>query len=124
MTELADLSSKQIVEPDGEPQRLDITAHEVLKSIYQDPNQPIGLRCRAAIKAIEVETPKVMAVGVASIGGQHSFAEALDRCLERSKQSTVPLLNGPKTIEHAELVSAEELKKPFQGNYRRFTSPR
>jgi hypothetical protein len=47
---------------------------------------------------------------------------ALERCIERSKSP--PLLNPPKTIEHEELVSAEELKKPFQRNYRRFTSPR
>jgi hypothetical protein len=42
----------------------------------------------------------------------------MKRCIERSK--SVPMLNGPKTIEHEELVSANDLKKPFQRNYRRF----
>ena len=100
-------------------ERLDITAHEVLKSIYQDPNQPISLRCRAAIKAIEVETPKVMAVGIGSLDGKGTYAEQLERatrCIERSKQP--PQLNGPAS-EPVELVPASELKKPMS-RYRRF----
>jgi hypothetical protein len=105
----------EVVERTEGPQRLDITAHEVLKSIYQDPNQPISLRCRAAIKAIEVETPKVSAVAIATMDGQ-SFAEALERCIERSKSP--PQLNGK--IEHEQLVPANTLKKPFPRNYRRF----
>ena len=93
-------------------QRLDISAHEVLKSIYQDPNQPMSLRCRAAIKAIEVETPKVSAVAIATMDGA-SFAQALDRCIERSKS---PLrLNGRTT----EVIEPAEMKKPFP-SFRRF----
>jgi hypothetical protein len=42
-----------------------------------------------------------------------TFAEALDRALERSKQP-VPLLNSP-----TEQLPASELKKPMQ-RYRRF----
>jgi hypothetical protein len=48
---------------------------------------------------------------------EKSFAAQLDRAIERSKQ--VPMLNGPKTIEHEPLVSSEDLKKPFQ-SFRRF----
>ena len=55
---LAELEEEEPIE------RLNITAHEYLKSLYQDPNQPPSLRLRAAIKAIEVETPKISATAV------------------------------------------------------------
>jgi hypothetical protein len=43
-----------------------------------------------------------------------TFAEALERCIERSKSP--PMLNGP-----VEELPASELKKPFvRSNYRRF----
>jgi hypothetical protein len=43
-----------------------------------------------------------------------SFAEALERAIERSKSP--PILNGP-----VEELPASELKKPFvRSNYRRF----
>jgi len=90
-----------------------ISAHEYLRSLYQDPNQPQSLRLRAAIKAIEVETPKVSATANIHFDGQ-TFAEALERCIERSKSP--PMLNGP-----VEELPASELKKPFvRSNYRRF----
>jgi hypothetical protein len=110
---------ENLTEPEEPEQltRLDITAHEVLKSIYQDPNQPISLRCRAAIKAIEVETPKVSAVAVTTMD-ERSFAAALDRAIERSKNPQ--LLNAPRTIEHEPLVSAAEMNRPFPRPYRRF----
>jgi hypothetical protein len=44
---------------------------------------------------------------------ERSFAAALDRAIERSKQP-VPLLNGP-----VEQLPAEEVKKPMS-RYRRF----
>jgi phage/plasmid-associated DNA primase len=47
--------------------RLDITAHEYLKSLYQDPNQPPSLRLRAAVKAIEVETPRISATSECAV---------------------------------------------------------
>jgi hypothetical protein len=70
------------------------------------------LRLRAAIKAIEVETPKVSATANFLFDGK-TFAEALERCIERSKGP--PLLNGP-----VEQIDASEMKKPFPRNYRRF----
>jgi hypothetical protein len=104
---------------EGELQeRLDITAHEYLKSLYQDPNQPPSLRLRAAVKAIEVETPRISATANVLFDGA-TFAEALERCIERSKNP--PMLNSPKTIDHEELVPVSEMKKPFpRPNYRRF----
>lgn len=54
------------------------------------------------------------AVTIATLDGK-TFAEALDRAIERSKSP--PMLNAP-TIEHEQLVPASELKKPFP-SYRR-----
>jgi hypothetical protein len=56
---------------------------------------------RAAIESLPYETPNI-----ATMDGK-SFAEALDRAIERSKLP--PMLNAP-TIE---LVDATELKKPM-----------
>jgi hypothetical protein len=49
-----------------------------------------------------------------NIDGTKSFAEALDRCIERSR-SPVLRLNGP-----VEPLPPEELKRPFQRTHRRF----
>ena len=94
-----------------EQERLDITAHEYLKSLYQDPNQLPSLRLRAAVKAIEVETPRISATANVLFDGA-TFAEALERCIERS--SSPPQLNG-----RTEPLPLEEAKRPFP-NYRRF----
>ena len=93
----------------------DITAHRLLQSIYRDEEVALPTRMRAAIESLPYETPKLSATAIATMDGQ-TFAEALDRCIERSKGS--PRLNGP-----VEDLSAEELKKPFpnyRNNYRRF----
>jgi hypothetical protein len=94
-----------------EQERLDITAHEYLKSLYQDPNQPPSLRLRAAVKAIEVETPRISATANVLFDGA-TFADALERCIARSQSP--PLLNGPSSP-----LPVEELKKPMS-RYRRF----
>jgi hypothetical protein len=104
------LAHQQRIETQQEP--LNITAHEYLRSLYQDRNQLPSLRLRAAIKAIEVETPKVTATAIGHFDGK-TFAEALERAIERSKQP-VPLLNGP-----VQPLPPEELKKPFP-SYRTF----
>jgi hypothetical protein len=44
---------------------------------------------------------------------QQTFAQALERAIERSKSP--PMLNGP-----VEELPASELKKPFVRSYRRF----
>jgi hypothetical protein len=109
------LAHQQRIEAQHEQELLNISAHEYLRSLYQDPNQPQSLRLRAAIKAIEVETPKVSATANIHFDGK-SFAEALDRCIERSEGPL--LLNGGPVVEE---LPASELKKPFvRSNYRRF----
>jgi hypothetical protein len=66
---------------------------------------------RAAIEALPFEKPKLSATAIAAFDGQ-TFAEALERCIERSKSPV--LLNGP-----VEPLPASELKRPMS-RYRRF----
>ena len=67
---------------------------------------------RAAIEALPFEVPKLSATAIATMDGK-TFAEALERCIERST-SPVPRLNGP-----VEPLPAGEYKKPFPRSYRR-----
>lgn len=90
-----------------------ITALPLLQMAYRGQVQLTPQQMRAAIEALPFEVPKLSATAVATMDGK-SFAEALDRCIERSK-SPPPMLNAP-TIE----LDAAELKKPFPRNYRRF----
>jgi hypothetical protein len=96
---------------------LRITPLDFLEAVYRNPDLPLGTRLRAAIEAAPYKHPKLSATAIATMDGQ-SFADALERAIERSKRPA--LLNGPTTIEHEPLVSANDLKKPFQRNYRRF----
>ena len=91
--------------PEGE------TSLELLQTVYRDRKQPLNVRVRCAVEALAHEYPRVSAVAVTTMSGQ-SFAEALDRCIERSKGP--PRLNGP-----VEQLPASELKGPFQ-RLRRF----
>jgi len=104
---LAELEQEPVV-PDGE------SSLQLLQAIYRDKNQPLNVRVRCAIEALQYEVPKLSATAVATLDGQ-TFAEALERCIERSKGP--PLLNGGPV----EQLPASELKKPFvRTNYRRF----
>jgi hypothetical protein len=67
---------------------------------------------RAAIECLPFENPKLSATAIVTGDGK-TFAEALERCIERSR-SPVPLLNGP-----VEPLPREELKRPMS-RYRRF----
>ena len=110
MTELVDLSSKQIagneVIPDDVP-LMELADRVVRGKIKLSPPQQ-----RMLIEMLPYIAPKLSATAIATMDGK-SFAEALDRCIERSKSP--PMLNGP-----LEELPAEELKKPFvRSNYRR-----
>ena len=105
--EVVDDEPKKLEEgPEGE------TSLQLLQTVYRDRRQPLNVRVRCAVEALAHEYPRVSAVAVTSMS-ERSFAEALDRCIERSKQP-VPLLNGP-----APELPGEELKKPM-ARYRRF----
>ena len=67
---------------------------------------------RMLIEMLPYIAPKLSATAFATMNG-NSFAEALERCIERSKQP-VPLLNGSPPE-----LPASELKKPMQ-RYRRY----
>jgi hypothetical protein len=85
---------------------------DLLRRVYRSTQQPMSLRMRAAIEALPFEVPKLSATAIATLDGK-SFAEALERCIERST-SPVPRLNGP-----VEPLPLEELKRPMS-RYRRF----
>jgi hypothetical protein len=89
-----------------------VTALPLLQMAYCGQVKLTQQQLRAAIEALPFEAPKLSATAIASLDGD-TFAEALQRCLERSAQS-VPLLNGP-----TEPLPAAEMKKPFT-KYRRF----
>jgi hypothetical protein len=82
-----------------------------LQSIYRNPMEATPTRMRAAIECLPFENPKLSAAAIGHFDGQ-TFAEALERCIERSKSP--PQLNGP-----VEQLPASELSKPFP-KYRRF----
>jgi len=71
---------------------------------------------RFLIEMLPYIRPKLSAAAITTID-EKSFAAQLERCIERSR---APVLNPPKIIEHEQLVSAAELKRPFPRNYRRF----
>ena len=85
---------------------------DLLRRIYRSTQQPMSLRMRAAIEALPFEVPKLSATAIATMDGQ-TFAQALDRAIERSRSPT-PLLNGP-----VEPLPPSELKKPMQ-TFRRY----
>ena len=92
------------------------TAKEALRMVYRGEIVLSPQQMRAAIESLPYETPKLSATAIATMDGK-TFAEALDRCIERSTKGP-PLLNGPSPE-----LPAEELKRPFptyRNNYRRF----
>jgi hypothetical protein len=96
---------------------IEVTPLDFLEAVYCNPNLPLATRSRAAIEAAPYKHPKLSAAAIGDFEGK-TFADALEKAIERSKQP-VPLLNGPAPPE----LPAEELKKPFpnyRNNYRRF----
>jgi hypothetical protein len=78
-----------------EEQDLDeVTALELLQSIYRSPGVSISMRMRAASLALPFEAPKLSAMALTSMTS-HDFAIALDKAIERSgKKSEM------RVIEH------------------------
>ena len=89
----------------------EIKALTYLQSIYRNPMEATPTRMRAAIECLPFENPKLSTTAIATMDGK-TFAEALDRAIERSKG---PLLLNGKVEE----LAATELKKPMS-RYRRF----
>jgi hypothetical protein len=94
----------------------EILSLEYLQSIYRNPMEPTSMRMRAAIECLPFENPKMAVTAIATMNGK-SFAEALDRCIARSRSPHVVNVPALPTVD------AEELKRPmpyYRNNYRRY----
>jgi hypothetical protein len=100
---------QQLVLPEG------TTAKEALRMVYRGEIVLSPQQMRAAIESLPYETPKLSATAIATMDGK-SFAEALDRCIARSK---APLALNAPVIEHEPMVQPSEMKRPFS-RYRRY----
>jgi hypothetical protein len=118
----ANLVVEKYQEPEVEEGPEGETSLQLLQTVYRDRSQPLNVRVRCAVEALAHEYPRVSAVAVTSMGGQ-SFADALERAIERSGTKP-PLLPTPKVIEHEPPeLPASDLKGPFanyRNNYRRY----
>jgi hypothetical protein len=97
-----------------------IRALELLQLAYRGKIKLTPQQARCAIESLPYETPKLSATAIATMDGQ-SFADALERCIERSGIKPLP---PPKVIEATvEQIPAETMKKPFpqyRNNFRRY----
>jgi hypothetical protein len=102
----AEIAEERLVVPD-DMDLWDIAVAVVRGKLTLSPQQ-----MRVLIEMFPYLRPKLSATAIATMDGK-SFAEALERCIERSK-SPPPLLNGP-----TEPLPHSELSKPM-ARYRRF----
>ena len=89
-----------------------IMALPLLQMAYRGKVKLTPQQARCAIEALPYENPKLSATAIATMDGK-SFAEALDRAIQRSRSPLA--LSAPAVIEHDPL----ELKQPNQ-RYRRY----
>lgn len=95
-------------------------ALEFLQAVYRDVGQPLGVRIRCAVEALPFEKPKL--ASVTNIHLEGSFAQLLDRAIERSNRAM-------KLIEHVaqpvpsntkpSQISSDVMRKPFPQMRRR-----
>ena len=107
--EVVDLNVRIIKEPEMIPDN--IGALPLLQMAYRGQVELTPQQMRAAIESLPYETPKLSATAIATMDGK-TFAEALERCIERSNGP--PRLNGK-----VEPLPREELLKPMS-RYRRY----
>src|SRR5262249_43156641 len=91
---------------------VEITPLDFLQAVYLNPNLPLAVRMKAAIEAAPYRHSKRSVTAI--VDGNKSFAEALERAIERSK---APLPLPAPTIEP---LPAEVLKRPMSRLVRRF----
>jgi hypothetical protein len=92
-----------------------VSPMEFLEAVYLSEELPLTVRMRAAIELLPFRHPKQSVVAIGHFDGK-TFAEALERCIERSAtaHNGQPMLNGPTAP-----LPREELVKPM-ARYRRF----
>ena len=114
MVDAVDEVLKRIEQQKVEPELPEgITALPLLQMAYRGKVRLTPQQARCAIEALPYETPKLSATAIATMDGK-SFAEALDRAIQRSRSPLV--INAlPAPEQHP----ASELKGPFQ-RYRRY----
>jgi hypothetical protein len=93
-----DLIEAEVWTPQGE------TALELLRAVYRNPRQPLGVRMRAAALALPFEAPKLSAVAMSNMDPA-TFAAQLERAIGRS--DAVRVLP-PPTIIDAEPVPEDK----------------
>ena len=62
----------------------DETSLDFLQKVYRSSGQPLATRMRAAAIALPFESPKLTAMAVSSMNGEH-FAAMLERAIARSQ---------------------------------------
>jgi hypothetical protein len=78
-----------------------LSALEYLQSVYRNPSEPEGRRLRAAMAALQFETPRLGVIATTNIN-EHDFAVLLDRAIERSNGAR------PKVIEHRPAANGDD----------------
>src|SRR5215471_10911827 len=88
----------------GEPETEDVSSLNYLRRIYQDPNQPIPVRMRAAIESLPYENGKVPATQNTATEDKVKKMEILLQRMERAKVIMPLLLDGKcvNTLENIE----------------------
>ncbi len=76
----------------------DATSLDLLRAVYRNPSLSLHVRMRAAAIALPHEHPKLSAQQLVHIDG--SWAERLDKAVERSARARIINGNGAKVIEH------------------------
>jgi hypothetical protein len=110
--ELTDLSVRYAEEVENEVIPDDIPLPIVADEVVRGKRILSRDQMRLLIELLPYHLPKLSAMAIARIDGK-SFAEALDRCIERS-QKPVPRFNGP-----VEELPTTVAKKPM-AHFRRF----
>jgi hypothetical protein len=114
---VVDEPKRSVEEPEALPD--DVLALPLLQMAYRGKVMLSPQQMRAAIEALPFETPKLTAVATAELNG-NSFAELLDRAIDRSERSKrPPPMIDLKPVPTEQQLPAEVLKKPMS-KLRRF----
>jgi hypothetical protein len=90
-----------------EPETAKLDALRYLQLIYRDPQLSTGVRMRAAIAALNYETPRLAVTAQIS---ENDIATVLDRRIKRLEEMRLREANGSKLIEANKLIEAEAVE--------------